>query len=75
MDNPYRPCYNYDTMSQKNDNREFTRLIYRAYIRDGGGIHTGESLLLACLLHAKGTSRKSKDMQDVQRIMKDRNVK
>lgn len=58
----------------KNDNREFTRLIYRAYIRDGEQEHTGEALLLACLLHAKGKSRVSKDMKDVQRIMRDRNA-
>lgn len=49
-------------------------MIHRAYIRDGKNIHTGESLLLACLLHAKGQSRNSDDMKDVQRIMKDRNA-
>jgi len=57
------------------DNREFTRLIYRAYIRDGHTLHTGESLLLACLMHAKGKGRDSADMKEVQRIMKDRNSK
>jgi len=62
-------------MSRDNDNRGFTRLIYRAYIRDGKRLHTGEAMLLACLLHAKGASRKSKDMADVQRIMRDRNAK
>ena len=31
-------------------------------------------MLLACLLHAKGRGRKSKDMEDVQRIMKDHNL-
>lgn len=62
-------------MGRKNDNREFTRLIYRAYIRDGKTFHTGEALLLACLLHTKGKGRKSKDMQDVQRIMRDQNAK
>lgn len=58
----------------RNDNREFTRLIHRAYIRDGQTFHTGEALLLACLLHAKGKSRASDDMKDVQRIMHDRNL-
>jgi len=57
------------------DNRPFSRLIYRAYLRDGDTIHTGEALLLACLLHAKGASRVSPDMKDVQRIMRDRNIK
>jgi hypothetical protein len=56
------------------DNRIFSRLVYRAYIRDGRTTHTGEAVLLACLLHAKGSNRKSDDMKDVQRIMKDRNV-
>lgn len=60
---------------RENDNRGFTRLIYRAYIRDGNSVHTGEALLLACLLHAKGKSRVSDDMKDVQRIMRDRNSK
>lgn len=45
-----------------------------AYIRDGKAIHTGEALLLACLLHAKGKSRKSDDMREVQRLMKDHNL-
>jgi len=47
----------------------------RAYIRDGDTFHSGEALLLACLLHAKGKSRKSDDMKDVQRLMKDHNAK
>lgn len=57
----------------RSDNREFSRFIYRAYIRDGKAVHTGESVLLACLLHAKGKSRVSGDMKDVQRIMRDVN--
>lgn len=61
-------------MTRTNDNREFSRLIYRAYIRDGKIEYSGESLLLACLLHAKGKSRMSADMTDVQRIMKDVNL-
>lgn len=44
-----------------------------AYIRDGDTIHTGEALLIACLFHSKG--KKSKDLADVQRIMRDHNAK
>jgi hypothetical protein len=46
----------------------------RAYIRDGKGTHTGEALLLACLLHAKGKGRNTADMTDVQKIMRDKNL-
>lgn len=53
--------------------KEFSGLMFRAWVRDGKGIHTGEALLLACLLHAKGKSRRSAAMKDVQRIMKDVN--
>lgn len=60
-------------MTENRDNREFSRFIYRAYIRDGKTFHTGEAVLLACLLHAKGKSRVSGDMKDVQRIMRDAN--
>lgn len=45
-----------------------------AYIRDGGYLHTGEAVILACLLHAKGKGRESSDMTAVQRIMKDINL-
>lgn len=58
----------------ENDNRGFSRLIYRAYLRDGKTYHSGEALLLACLLHAKGKSRNSDDMTEVQRIMRDGNL-
>lgn len=59
------------------DNREFTRVIYRAYSRDrDGNIHTGEALLLACLLKTHGRGRgQSKDMVDVRKIMRDINMK
>jgi hypothetical protein len=50
------------------------RLMDNAYLLDGNAVHTGESLLLACLLHAKGKGRKSQDMTDVQRIMRDHNL-
>jgi hypothetical protein len=45
-----------------------------AYIRDGNVLHTDESVILACLLHTKGKGRGTKDMTDVQRIMKDANL-
>lgn len=74
MTGPSFGCYNHLMVSrQSEDNRAFSRLIYRAYIRDGKTIHTGESVLLACLVHSKGN--KSKDMEDVQRIMRDHNRK
>jgi hypothetical protein len=44
-----------------------------AWLRDGSTVHTGEALLLACLLRVKGKSRRSEAMKDVQRIMKDVN--
>jgi len=50
------------------------RIMDNAYLRDGESIHTGEALLLACLLHAKGKSRKSGDFVDVQKIMRDKNL-
>lgn len=46
----------------------------RAWLRDGNTIHTGEALMLACLLHTKGKSRKSGDFKDVQKIMNDQNL-
>jgi len=55
--------------------RHFYRVLHRAYIRDGKVVNTGEALLLACLLHAKGAGRDSDDMQDVRRIMRDRNLR
>lgn len=50
------------------------RVMDVAYIRDGRIFHTGEAVLLACLTHAKGKSRKSDDMTEVQRIMRDQNL-
>ena len=64
-------------MSNRDDrhfNEEFSRLMYNAYIRDSDSVHTNEALLLACLLHAKGTGRNSNDMRDVQRLMNDNNL-
>jgi hypothetical protein len=50
-------------------------IMHRAYIRDGKLLHLGESVTLACLLRAKGKSRKSDDMSEVQKIMRDRNAR
>lgn len=49
------------------------RVMDTAWLRDGNILVEGEALLLACLLHAKGKNRRSPDMKDVQRIMKDVN--
>lgn len=62
-------------MSKKKWVEVGNRVMDRAYIRDGQTFHLGEALLLACLLHAKGKSRKSDDMKDVQKLMRDHNAK
>jgi hypothetical protein len=49
----------------------FNQLMYRAWFRDGSVIHTGEALMLICLMHAKG--KDEEDYKEVQRIMKDKN--
>ncbi|AXH66685.1 hypothetical protein SEA_STARBOW_221 [Streptomyces phage Starbow] len=48
----------------------------RAYMYDkSGNVHTGEALLLALLLHAKGkTKRGEKELLEVSKIMKDPNL-
>ncbi|WDS51964.1 hypothetical protein SEA_PEPPERWOOD_210 [Streptomyces phage Pepperwood] len=48
----------------------------RAYMRDrSGNVHTGEALLLALLLHAKGKTKRGQDeLLEVGKIMKDRNL-
>lgn len=58
----------------KEFSRHFYRLMERAYIRDGDNSHTGEALLLACLLHTKGAGRESKEMRDLRMIMRDQNL-
>lgn len=50
-------------------------IMHRAYIRDGRVLHTDDAVILACLLKAKGRSRKSDDMTEVQKIMRDRNAR
>jgi hypothetical protein len=51
-----------------------SNVLHRAYMRDGKTVHYGEALLLACLLRAKGRGRKSNDMREVQKLMKDINL-
>lgn len=52
------------------------RMMDRAYLRDGDLVHTGESLLIALLLHAKGkTKRGQAEIEHVARLMKDPNQK
>lgn len=61
-------------MESMDNNKEFYRVINRAWAYDGKLMHTGEALLLGMLMHVRGNDRKSKDMRDIQRLMKDPNV-
>lgn len=45
-----------------------------AYIRDDSIVRTGEEIIIASLLHTKGHGRDSKDMDDLRKIMRDRNL-
>lgn len=48
----------------------------RAWLRDGDSIHTGEALVLACLLHAKGKTRRGKDeVTQVAKMLDDVNLR
>lgn len=49
------------------------RVMDLAYIRDGNITHTDEAVILALLTHTRGKGRGTKDMDDVRRIMRDRN--
>jgi hypothetical protein len=50
------------------------RIMDRAWLRDGEVIHTGEALLLAVLLHAKGKSgRGQAEIEQVARMLNDPN--
>ena len=50
------------------------RVMDRAWLRDGTVIHTGEALLLAVLLHAKGKSgRGQAELEQVARMLNDPN--
>ena len=51
-----------------------SRIMDRAWLRDGELLVNGEALLLAMLLHAKGKNRRSSDMTDVRRIFGDQNL-
>lgn len=51
------------------------RLMDRAYLRDGSVIHTGEALLLALLVHAKGkTKRGQNELEQVSKMLNDPNL-
>lgn len=52
------------------------RLMDRAYMYDkSGNVHTGEALMLALLLHARGRTKRSQaELTDVSKIMNDRNL-
>ena len=51
------------------------RVMDVAYLRDGHDIvHTGEALLLACLVHCKGkTVRGEKELEQVSKMLNDPN--
>lgn len=50
------------------------RIMDRAYLRDGSVIHTGEALLLAMLVHARGkTARNIDEVKQVARMLDDPN--
>lgn len=47
-----------------------------AWLRDRDVIHTGEALMLACLLHAKGkTQRGQEELTQVAAMLDDPNVR
>lgn len=50
------------------------RIMDLAYIRDGKITHTDEAVILALLTHTRGKGRGTKDMDDVRRIMRDKNL-
>jgi hypothetical protein len=51
------------------------RMMDNAYLRDGDVIHTGEALLLAMLVHAKGSAKRDPgDLHQVSKMMNDRNL-
>lgn len=54
-------------------NKNF-RVMDLAFIRDGKITHTDEAVILALLTHTRGKGRGTKDMDDVRRIMRDRNL-
>lgn len=51
------------------------RVLDVAYLRDGEITHTGEALALAMLLHAKGSSNRTRnDLEQVGRMLNDPNI-
>lgn len=51
------------------------RMMDVAYIRDGDIVHTGEALLLACLLKAQGKTRRGKrEVEKVAQMLDDPNL-
>ncbi len=57
----------------KHDTRQF---LNQAWTWNGRAktIVTGEPLILACLLHTRGTGRESDDFKTVQELMQDINL-
>lgn len=53
------------------------RIMDVAYLRDGHNIvHTGEALLLACLVHCKGRTRRGeKELEQVGKMLNDPNLR
>ena len=45
-----------------------TRVMDRAWMRDGENIHTGEALVLACLMHVR-KERTAKQEEELKKIL------
>jgi hypothetical protein len=47
-----------------------TRIMDRAWMRDGSNIHTGEALVLACLLHVrkKRTAKQEEELKEIMNV-------
>lgn len=51
------------------------RVMDIAWMRDGGTVYSGEALVLACLLHAKGKTRRGQaEVEQVAKMMRDPNL-
>lgn len=50
------------------------QVIHTAWMRDGKRIYTGQTLLLAMLMHSTGDNRDSDDMEIIRKIMRDPNL-
>lgn len=51
------------------------QLVNQAWTRDGKQVLTGNALILACLLHTHADERAGMDLQAVQELMDDINLK